>query len=72
MKLFQKATIIVLLIAGIVVVQQWSKDRELKSSTSNDVLETQSTPSIASEQLTPEEEEEQQLKLQFLSCKSHQ
>ncbi|MFY7990392.1 MAG: hypothetical protein ACOVO3_06650 [Fluviicola sp.] len=71
MKLFQKATIIVLLIAGIVVVQQWSKDRELKSSTSNDVLETQSTPSIASEQLTPEEEE-QQLKLQFLSCKSHQ
>lgn len=71
MKLFQKATIIVLLIAGIVVVQQWSKDRILKSSTSKDVLETQSTPSIASEQLTPEEEE-QQLKLQFLSCKSHQ
>ena len=71
MKLIHKAAILLLLFAGIIVFQQLGTEKEMNGIPADQTNEEQSTPTITSANLTPEEEE-QQLKLQFLSCKAHE
>lgn len=71
MKLFRKAAIFVLLFATIILVQKLSKERDFKNIPPVRTGAIQTSPKISSINENSEEEE-QQLKLQFLSCKAHE
>jgi hypothetical protein len=71
MKLIQKTVLFVLFIAGVIAIQSLNTDQELRDTSSSQKNKIGATQEMTSENLSPEEEE-QQLKLQFWSCKSHQ